>query len=164
MKKKPLVEDVIKDFDDFILSKVEDKESAFNRFQQKLNNASENMNLIDSIKYHWKSCSAIFISLLSIGFLLARFTMPMNIATKSIDFETYQSDKSTTITEIYDRDTFNLIINNVVENDLEINFQKKGNFKKLFIFDIKQKGNHELKKILKLDIDFEGPVTILFKD
>ncbi len=132
-------------------------------FKQKLDEAIEakvsKQNNFDNIKRFFGIGAPLFVT----GFLIARFTLPMSVGVKGIDENSYVYDIPTTIIEIASKEKFNSIVNYSMDNGVNFEFTQLSQSKQMYFKGIMPNNDAELKDLLGLDEEFEGPVTLILE-
>ena len=133
------------------------------KLRQKLDEAIEakvsKQNNFDNIKRFFGIGAPLFVT----GFLIARFTLPMSVGVKGIDENSYVYDIPTTIIEIASKEKFNSIVNYSMDNGVNFEFTQLSQSKQMYIEGIMPNNDAELKELLGLDEEFEGPVTLILE-
>ena len=133
-------------------------------FLNRLEQASPEPSVIDVFKEQWKSLSTIFVTIFSIGFILARITMPLNYATKGVDDNDYLDELSSESILIDSKKDFVFLINEAYKLDLDISIERMGSYKQLFIQSLVADDHSTIKEKLDLDPTYQGPITIVIKN
>jgi len=136
---------------------IKNSDSDIQDFLEKLSNTHPEPSLIEILKLKWKELSGIFISLISITFILTRFTMPVTHSFKGIEDNNSNDVQDTQIIKLIDNNEYIKIINELVNKEIAFSIESSKNFKKIYIKSL------EKKEISGLNIsnDNEGPVTII---
>ena len=87
----------------------------------------------------------------------------MSVGVKGIDENSYVYDIPTTIIEIASKEKFNSIVNYSMDNGVNFEFTQLSQSKQMYIEGIMPNNDAELKELLGLDEEFEGPVTLILE-
>lgn len=123
-------------------------------------------SIFKNIKLKWKAFSAVFLLLFSIGFLISRLLLPAEFSA----VKGYEENSSNNITTkiitrnvMYQQDLYK-ILDLTKGLNYTIKIKQIENNRQIYINYIFNDGKSEkLKAFLGLKVDYEGPVTLLYK-
>ena len=161
--KNKILLDSIKKFNAKIDSQLTDPKILDKTFMNRLEVAKPEPSLLSILRDKWKSFSTMFLTLFSLGFLLARLTMPVGIATKGVTDQNYIDELPADSVLIESEDNFYKVINLAVTENLKVSIDNQGSYKELFIQSLRKDNHQEIKSLLSLESTYEGPVTIVIK-
>jgi len=162
MNKKNIMKEALHRYQRYLSQSDTEDTLLHKNFKEKLAHIEPDQKLIKKIQSKVNATSSIIGSSLFItGFLIARLTLPVAVGVKGVEEKSYIEELPIKIIEISTHEEFKKIITLAINKEISLEYKSNNNISQLYIYGLEQKKNKEFKKLLNLDNNYEGPLTII---
>jgi hypothetical protein len=162
MNKKNIMEEALHRYQRYLSQSDTEDTLLHKNFKENLAHIEPDQKLIKKIQSKVNATSSIIGSSLFItGFLIARLTLPVAVGVKGVEEKSYIEELPTKIIEISTHEEFKKIITLAINKEISLEYKSNNNITQLYIHGLEQKKNKGFKKLLNLDNNYEGPLTII---